>query len=151
MTIEAFDAVKLLRELYHSDPTCRVIADSADHSSTLVFEVCQEVLTRLAADKARLAKVVEEMLVALPPETSFRGVEGQAPFDAGRRMPWSHDRRRAAMDRTPFSTSPGARRVSWRAWMGWTGVSRWDRARRSCRKAHQVARHHAAGLASASG
>ena len=87
MTIEASDVVKLLRDLGRSDPTCRVMAEWADHASTPILEVCHEALTRLAAEKARLAKIVEEMLVALPPETSLRDAKGQAPFDAGRRLP----------------------------------------------------------------
>ena len=87
MTIEASDVVKLLRDLGRSDPTCRAMAEWADHASTPVLEVCHEALTRLAAEKARLAKIVEEMLLALPPGCSLRDVEGQAPFDVGRRSP----------------------------------------------------------------
>ena len=82
MTIEASDVVKLLRELGRSDPTCRAMAEWADHASTPVLEVCHEALTRLATEKARLARVVEEMLIALPSKTSVRDVDGQTPFEA---------------------------------------------------------------------
>ena len=80
MTIEASDVVKLLRELGRSDPTCRAMAEWADHASTPVLEVCHEALTRLAAEKARLAKVVEEMLAAVPAGTVVRDVDDHAPY-----------------------------------------------------------------------
>ncbi len=84
MTIEASDLVKLLRELGRSDPTCRAMAEWADHASTPVLEVCHEALTRLTAEKTRLAKVVEELLSALPAGTGVRNADGQASFDPGR-------------------------------------------------------------------
>ena len=87
MTIEASDVVELLRDLGRSDPTCRAMAEWADHASTPVLEVCHEALGRLAAEKARLATVVEEMLAALPSGTGVRRVDGQTPFDPGARTP----------------------------------------------------------------
>lgn len=80
MTVEASDIVKLLRELGRSDPTCRAMAEWADHASTPVLEVCHEALSRLAAEKARLAKVVEEMLLALPVGTEIRDADDQTPY-----------------------------------------------------------------------
>lgn len=80
MTIEASDVVKLLRELGRSDPTCRAMAEWADHVSTPVLEVCHEALTRLAAEKARLAKVVEEILAVVPVGTIIRDADDQAPY-----------------------------------------------------------------------
>ncbi|RYC30231.1 hypothetical protein D3273_19865 [Lichenibacterium minor] len=82
MTIEASDVVKLLRDLGRSDPTCHAMAIWADHASTPVLEVCHEALTRLAAEKARLAKVVEEMLAAVPAGTSIRRADNQASYGA---------------------------------------------------------------------
>ncbi len=87
MAIEASDVVKLLRELGRSDPTCRAMAEWADHASTPVLEVCHEALTRLAAEKARLAKVVEEMLESMPAGTEIGGAGGQAPYDDGATAP----------------------------------------------------------------
>ena len=80
MTIEASDVVKLLRELGRSDPTCRAMAEWADHASTPILEVCHEALTRLAAEKARLAKVVEEVLAAVPAGTTIRDADDQTPY-----------------------------------------------------------------------
>ena len=82
MTVEASDIVKLLRDLGQSDPACRVMAEWADHASTPVLEVCHEALARLAAEKARLASVVEEVLGNLPAGTSVRDAGGQARFRA---------------------------------------------------------------------
>ncbi len=87
MTIEASDVVKLLRELGRTDPTCHAMAERADHASTPVLEVCHEVLICLAAEKARLAKVVEEMLVSIPAGTEIRGAGGQAPYGDGATAP----------------------------------------------------------------
>ncbi|WP_237478351.1 hypothetical protein [Lichenibacterium dinghuense] len=87
MTIEASDIIKLLRELGRSDPTCRTMAEWADHASTPVLEVCHEALTKLAAEKARLAKVVEEMLAAVSVGTEM-GIEGdQVLYDSGPSAP----------------------------------------------------------------
>ena len=80
VTIEASDVVKLLRELGRSDPTCRAMAEWADHASTPVLEVCHEALTRLTAEKARLAKGGEEMLAAVPAGTVVRDANEQAPY-----------------------------------------------------------------------
>ena len=88
MTIEASDMVKLLRELGQSDSTCRAMAEWADHASTPVLEVCHEALTRLAAEKARLARVVEEMLAAVPAGTTIRDVGDQASNGSDDPAPW---------------------------------------------------------------
>ena len=80
MTIEASDVMKLLRELGRSDPTCRAMAEWADHATTPVLEVCHEALTRLAAEKAQPAKAVEEMLVAIPAGTMIKDADDQAPY-----------------------------------------------------------------------
>ena len=87
MTIEASDVVKLLRELGRSDPTCRAMAEWADHASTPVLEVCHEALTRLAAEKTRLAKVVEGLVRARPAGPDVRDADDQASFDPGQPMP----------------------------------------------------------------
>lgn len=87
MTIEASDIIKLLRELGRSDPTCRTMAEWADHASTPVLEVCHEALSRLAAEKGRLARVVEEMLAAVPARTEVRDANDQARFDGGAPTP----------------------------------------------------------------
>ena len=63
------------------------MAEWADHASTPVLEVCHEALTRLAAEKGRLARVVEEMLVAQPTGTSVREVGDQKAFDPGYQPP----------------------------------------------------------------
>ena len=80
MTVEASDVIKLLRDLGRSDPTCRAMAEWADHASTPVLEVCHEALTQLAAEKARLARVVEDMLGALPGAVMVRAAGEQAPY-----------------------------------------------------------------------
>lgn len=80
MNVEASDIIRLLRDLGRSDPTCRAMAEWADHASTPVLEVCHEALTRLAVEKARLAKVVEEVLAAQPPGTGVRNADDQTPF-----------------------------------------------------------------------
>lgn len=59
------------------------MAEWADHASTPVLEVCHEALTQLAAEKARLAKVVEEMLVSMPAGMEIRDAGGGAPYDDG--------------------------------------------------------------------
>lgn len=83
MTVEASDVIKLLRDLGRSDPTCRAMAEWADYASTPVLEVCHEALRELAAEKARLARVVEEMLGALPDGTMVRAAGEQAPYGSG--------------------------------------------------------------------
>ena len=88
MAIEASDVVKLFREFGRSDPTCRAMAEWADHASTQpVLEVYHEALICLSAEKARLAKVVEEMLVSMPAGTEIRGAGGQVPYDDGATAP----------------------------------------------------------------
>ena len=80
MTFEASDIVKLLREFRRNDPTCRPMAKWADHAIILVLEFCHEALARLAAEKVRLARVVEEMLAALPAGREIRDGAEKLPY-----------------------------------------------------------------------
>lgn len=85
MTIEASDVIEPLRALGRPDMWRRGrVGRPRRHTG---HRVCHEASASLAAEKARLARVVEEMLAAVPAGAIVRDADDQTPYGSDHPAP----------------------------------------------------------------